>query len=828
MDTLIQDIRYGVRMLLKRPTITAIAVTSLALGIGANTTIFTMIRAVFLSPIPVADSSTLVEIYTEDVRGTSFQFAPTSFMNARDMREQNTVLSGMATFMPIGGVAFRIEGDEAAAQSIPAQMVTGDYFDVLGVEAAAGRLFSYPMAEDERLGAHPEVVISHGLWERLFGGSSDAINATVMLNNYPFTLVGVAAEGFKGTQSVGNPDQIWVHVSMREQLLPPNFVRFLDQRRPLMTQNIGRLAPRVTLEQAQSEFTNIAARLAEEFPEDNEGRTATLVPFSPVNPNQRGQFAGAGTLMMAVVGLVLLIACANVANLLLARAVEREKEIALRVALGAERGRLVRQLLTESVLLALMGGLVGLIIAFWSRDLLWSFRPPFLPDNSVDLSLDGGVLLFTLGVALATGVVFGLVPSLQASSPDLKTTLQEGGRRGTSGTSKAWLRSSLVVAEIALALITLVGAGLFVRSMQNAQQIDPGFDTENLFVFFINTTTAGYDLAQSDQFFDELLQRTRAMPGVEEAALSQNFPLGGGFLRSVFPEGKTMDPDATVLTTTNPVSPGYFRTMGIPVLRGRDFDSTDDESGPWVAIVNEAMAERFWPGEQVLGQRYTFFADPGEPYYQQPIEIVGVVENKLLNLGQPAQPIVYMPYKQWMGPGWTVNVRTAGDPSAVIGAVQGLVREIDANVPVNALTTVEDNLAQQLWAPRMGAAMLSIFGLLALGLAMVGIYGVMANSVDQRVHEMGIRMALGAGRGQVVGLIVRQGMTLVGAGVAAGLIAAVALSRFVENMLFDMGAFDPVTFAVVAGGLLVIALAAIYLPARRLTRLDPAIALRTD
>jgi putative ABC transport system permease protein len=828
MDTFLQDVRYGVRMLLKRPTITLIAVASLALGIGANTTIFTMIRAVFLNPIPVSDSAGLVEIFTEDVRGTSFNFAPSSYLNARDLREQNTVLEGMSTFMQLGGVAFRVEGDDAAAQNIPGQMVTGDYFDVLGVEAAAGRLFSYPMAEDERLGAHAQVVISHGLWERQFAASPDVVNTTVMLNNYPFTVVGVAVEGFKGTQSVGNPDVIWVHVSMRQQLLPPQFVVFLDQRRPLMTQNIGRLKEGVTLQQAQSEFTNIAKRLAEAFPEDNEGRTATLVPFSPVNPNQRGQFLGAGSLMMTVVGLVLLIACANVANLLLARAVEREKEIALRVALGAERGRLVRQLLTESVLLALMGGAVGLLIASLSRDLLWSFRPPFLGANAVDLSLDGGVLFFTLGIAVLTGVIFGLVPALQASSPDLKTTLQEGGRRGTSGTSKLWLRSSLVVVEIALALITLIGAGLFVRSMQNAQQVDPGFDTENLFVFLANTTSAGYDLAQADQFFDELLERTAALPGVESVAISQNFPLGGGFLRSVFPEGKTMDPDATVLTTTNPISPGYFRTLGVPLLRGRIFDNTDDQDGAWVALINEATAERFWPGEEALGQRFQFFANEGDPYYQQPIEIVGIVRNKLINLGQPAQPIVYMPHKQWPGAGWSVNVRTTSDPAAAMGAVQGLVREIDGNVPVVAMTTIQDNMAQQLWAPRMGASMLTIFGLLALGLAMVGIYGVMANSVDQRAHEMGIRMALGAGRGSVLGLILRQGMTMVATGVGVGLVAALALGRLVENMLFDVSGSDPVTFIVVAGGLLLTAVLAIYIPARRLTRLDPAIALRAD
>jgi predicted permease len=311
-------------------------------------------------------------------------------------------------------------------------------------------------------------------------------------------------------------------------------------------------------------------------------------------------------------------------------------------------------------------------------------------------------------------------------------------------------------------------------------------------------------------------------------ALSQNFPLGGGFLRSVFPEGKALDPDATVLTTTNPISPDYFRTLGVPLLRGRTFDTSDDAEGAWVAIINEAMADRFWPGEDALGQRFQFFADETDRHYQQPIEIVGIVRNKLINLGQPAQPIVYMPFKQWPGPGWSVNVRTSSDPATAMGAVQGLVRELEPNIPVNALTTMEENLAQQLWAPRMGAAMLSVFGLLALGLAMAGIYGVMANSVDQRVHEMGIRMALGAGRGQVVGLVVRQGMKLIGVGVVTGLVAALALSRLVENMLFEMRAFDPVTFGVVAGGLLVIALGAIYLPARRLTRLDPAIALRTD
>ena len=538
MDTFVQDFRYGARMLLKRPGLTAIAVISLALGIGANTTIFTMIRAVFLSPIPVHEQDRLVEIFTQDARGTSFQFAPISYPNVRDYRDQNTVLSGMAAYAGFGGVAMRVDGDEAEPQNVPTTLVSGNYFPVLGVEAAAGKLIAHPVSEDDRPGARAEAVLSHSLWENRFAADPGVVNSTIILNNFPYTVVGVAAENFKGTQSVGNPEQIWVHFSMREQVLPPQFVEFMEDRRALIAAAIGRLADGVTLQQAQAEFDTIATRLEQEYPEPNEGRTAQIVAYSPVNPNQRGQFSGAGALLMGVVGLVLLIACVNVANLLLARAVEREKEIAVRVALGAKRFRLVRQLLTESVLLALAGGLVGLLVAVWSREILWSFRPPFLPDNSVDLAIDPLVLGFTVGVSLLTGVVFGLVPSLQASNPNLKVTLQEGGRRGTSGTTKLWLRSGLVVAEVALAVVTLVGAGLFVRSMQNAQQIDPGFETEQLALMFLNLDNVGYDAGQQQTFFRELIDRAEALPSVESAALSQNFPFGGGFLRSVFPGGQ--------------------------------------------------------------------------------------------------------------------------------------------------------------------------------------------------------------------------------------------------------------------------------------------------
>lgn len=827
MDTMIQDFRYGVRMLLKRPAITLIAIGSLALGIGANTTIFTVVNAVFLNPLPVRDSSRLVEIYMQDARGTGAQFAPTSYPNASDFREQNSVLSGMATFMGFG-VAFRVEGDETAAQNLGGTLVTGNYFEVLGVDAAAGRLPNLPAIEDDRNGAHPELVLSYGLAEDRFAEVDLAIGATVFLNNYPFTVVGVAAPNFKGTVSVANPNQVWAQFSMREQLLPPNFVGFLGDRRAAMTANIGRLAPGATLEQAQAEFTAIAQRLEQEYPTPNSGRTETLVPLSSVGANQQGAFGGAGRLMMGVVGLVLLIACANVANLLLARAVEREKEVAVRVALGASRVRLIRQLLTESLLLAASGGLAGLVIAFWSRDILWSFRPPFLADNAVDLSLNPAVLAFTCGVSLITGVVFGLVPALQASNPDLKSTLQEGGRRGSSGTTKLWLRSGLVIAEVALALMTLVGAGLFVRSMQKAQEIEPGFETDRLVVLFMNLASAGYDEGQQIQFYRDVVGRVESLGGVESAAISQNFPLGGGFLRSVFPEGVELDPELRVLTFTNPITPGYFRTLDIPFIRGRDFEDLDNVDSPFVAIVNEATRDRFWPGEDPIGKRFRFFASPEDRHFEQYVEVVGFVQDQLTNIGQPAQPIMYTPHEQWFGPGRVLNVRTAGAPGPIVGALQTLIRNMEPNLPINAPTTIRQTLDQQLWAPRMGAGLLAIFGLLALALAMVGIYGVMSNAVDQRSHEMGIRMALGARRRQVVSLAVKQGMALVGVGIALGLGGAFVLGRQLEAMLFDLTGTDPVTFIGVAVVLSVVAYLATYLPARRLTRLDPSAALRAE
>lgn len=822
METLIQDFRYGARMLAKRPGLTAIAVISLALGIGANATIFTMIRAVFLSPIPVHEQDRLVEIFTQDARGTSFQYAPVSYPNARDYRDQNGVLSGTAIYMGFGGVAMRVDGDDAEPQNVAATLVSGNYFGVLGVEAAAGNLIAHSSAEDDRPGAHAEVVISHGLWENRFAADPGVINSTLILNSYPFTLVGVAAPNFKGTQSVGTPDQIWIHLSGREQILPPRFMDFFDDRRALVGSAIGRLADGMTLEQAQSEFTAIASRLEQEYPEPNEGRTAQLVPFSPVNPNQRGQFSGAGALLMGVVGLVLLIACVNVANLLLARAVEREKEIALRVALGARRLRLVRQLLTESLLLALAGGAVGLVVAVWSREVLWSFRPPFLAEDAVDLAIDPAVLGFTVGISLLTGLVFGLVPSLQASSPNLKETLQEGGRRATPGGGKLWLRRGLVVAEVALAVVTLVGAGLFVRSMQNAQKIDPGFETDRLGMMFLSLDNVGYDPGQQEQFFRELIARAEALPSVERVSLSQNYPLGGGFLRSVFPEGKELDPDTRVLTTTNPVSPGYFETLGIPFLQGRDIADFDTPDSQYVAVINQATKQKFWPDEDPIGRRFNFYGQ------EQTVEIVGMVADQLINLGQPAEAIVYTSHEQWFAGGRALNVRTAGAPGAALGDVQRVIREMEPNLLIGAPTTIRDNLDQQLWAPRMGAGLLTIFGLLALTLAMIGVYGVMSNSVDQRAHEMGIRMALGAGRGQVVLMMVRQGMILVAVGLAFGLLVAVPAGRRMQNMLFDLSGTDPVTFGTVAIALLAVAVTATYLPARRLTRVDPALALRAD
>lgn len=697
-----------------------------------------------------------------------------------------------------------------------------NYFDILGVKPELGRTF---LPDEDQPGGHPVVVVSHSLWARQFGGDPNFIGKRITLNGTALTVIGVTPPGFKGTFLLGPPDQFWLPLGMYKQVTAGPFTEFMESRRGLLMFITGRLKSGVSIEQARSALQTIASRLEKEYPNDNEGRSAdvTAIADDAVGINFRRQFLMAGGMLMTVTGVVLLIACVNLANLLLGRAASREKEISVRTALGASRGRLIRQLLTESMVLSVVGGLAGLVVAYWSRDVLWSYRPPFLDAQAVALNLDSHVLLFTFGVALFTGVLFGLIPAFRASRPDLIETLKVGGRQGGSWGHNR-LRSGLVVAEIALALVALVGAGLFVRSMQQAQRIDPGFESKNLAVLAFDVGAQHYSDQQGQQFYQRVMERARGIAGVESATIASNLPLNGGLSRSIFPEGTEHDPSRrAILVTTNMIAPNYFDTVRIPLLKGRVFTDFDTEKTTPVAIINEAMARKFWPGEDPIGRRFTFFQDPVLH------EVVGMVKTTVIfAIGEDPQPQVYLPIPQYFQPVASLQTRTSGSPAAVLGTVRSTIQQLDRNLPLTNVLTIGEVLDQGLWAPRMGAALLGLFGLLALALAAVGVYGVMSYSVTQRTQEFGIRMALGAEAHNIVRLVVKEGLWLAGIGLAVGVVAAVPLASLLSGLLFGIQPGDLPTFGGVSALLAAVAAVACYVPARRATRVDPLVALRYE
>jgi putative ABC transport system permease protein len=821
METLWQDVKYGVRMLLKQPGFTLVAILSLALGIGANTTIFTVVNAVFLRPLPVEEPVRLVNVFTTDERNKTAEqnFLPTSRLNYLDYRDQSHSFSGMAMF---GFAGLNLTGN-AEPEQIGGMLVTANYFEVLGVKMAAGRAFL--AEEDATPGANPVVVLSHALWTRRFGADPSLVNKTIKLNGLPYTVVGVAPRMFRGTFALGGPD-VWIPSMMYKQVVVGPLQKFFDERRPLIFLVFGRLKSGVSVEQAEADLKTIASRLAKEYPNDDGGRSVSVLPMaeSTLNPNQRSTFLKAGGLLMTVVALVLLIACANLANLLLARASGRQREVAIRISLGASRGRLVRQLLTESLLLAFSGGVLGLLIAYWGRDILWAFRPPFMDANALNLTLDAGVLAFTFLVALLTGLLFGLVPAIQASRPDLNESLQKGGGRGGAGGARHRLRSLLVVSEVALALVALAGAGLFLRSLQNAQQIDPGFNTKNLLVMGFDVGAQGYDEARGKEFHRQVQERLKSLPMVQSSTIATLPPFTDGFMRTVFPEG--VDPTDRrngVLVLIDSIYPGYFGTLGVPVLRGREFTETDRENAPMVAVVNQAMADKFFPNQDALGKRFRFF---GEIWI---LEIVGIARNsKYVNIGEEPRPYIYLSMYQHYTPGVTLHVRTAGDPAAALGVIRSSVQELDRNLPLVQVRTVQTLLDQTLWAAQLGAGLLMVFALLALALAAIGVYGVMSYSVSQRTHEIGIRVAMGAQQAHILKLILGQGLLLIGSGVVLGSMAAFAGARQLSQLLFNVRAGDPLTFLATPFVLAVVGLAACYIPARRATKVDPMVALRYE
>ena len=819
MDGLLQDIRFALRMPLRRPGFAIVGVLTLALGIGANTTIFTLVNAILLHALPVQDASRLVDLFTTDQKNKIGNFAllPTSLLNYQDYEKQSDVFSGMAAF---SNVPLTLTG-RGEPKQLQGFLTTAGYFDVLGVKPVVGRTF---LPEEEKPG-HPVVVVSYSLWVREFGGDPSFIGQTITLNQTPVTVIGVAPAGFKGSFLLGPPDEFWLPLGMYREVTAGVFAQFLENRRGLLMNPFGRLKPGVTQVQAETELAAIATRLRKEYPVENEGRGIAVRPMSEgaIGINFRGQAVMAGGMMFVVTGFVLVIACLNLANLLLARAAAREKEMSIRTALGAGRWRVVRQLLTESVMLALAGGALGLVVAYVSRGVLWAYRPPFLDANAVALSLDARVFAFAFGVSVLTGVLFGLVPALRSSRVDINESLKVGGRQG-----RAWkgslLRNCLVVAEIALALVALVGGGLFIRSMQQAQQSDPGFESKRLASMFFDVGSQRYTPEQGKQFYKEAVERARTIPGVESATLSSNPPFGGGFLRSIFPEGTEHDPARRgVLVTTNMISPNYFETLRIPLLKGRVPTEFDTETTTAVAVVNQAMAKRFWPGEEAIGKRFTFFQDPVMR------EVVGVVATTVVNaIGEDPQPQVFLPTTQYYQTFGSLEFRTAGDPSTVLGTVRTAVQQINPNMPIQFVQTIEETMGQGLWAPRMGAALLSIFGLLSLVLAAIGVYGVMSYTVTQRTQEFGIRMTLGAQPSAVLRLVVREGILLAVIGLAIGAAVAVPLARLIVSLLIGVNPLDPLTFGGVSALLATVAILACCIPALRATRVDPLIALRHE
>ncbi len=822
MDQLLQDLKYGARTLAHSPGFTLVAVLSLALGIGANTAIFTLTDAVFLNPLPVEDSSRVLELFTVDhatiATAANFNRTPMSFKNYQDFRDQNDVFTGLAAYVP-AGVTLSGKGEPKPQ---PAMLVTANYFDLLGVKPVLGRAFLPD--EDKKPGGNPVVVLSHSLWTHEFGADPGILGRTISLNLTPYTVIGVAPPEFKGTLTVVNPNQVWIPMSMHAQVFPAQIETLFDARRFRVVSVFGRLKPGVQPQQAYASLKTIAARLEQEYPRDNNGRTVEVSSLREASLGflPRDQLVIVGVALSSVVGLVLLIACVNLANLLMARSSKRAREMGIRTALGAGRGRIVRQLLTESLLLSLAGGAGGLLIGSFGYQLLWSFRPAFLQQNSLALGLDVRVFAFTAIITLFTGVLFGLAPALRASSPDLGSMLKTGGRGGTEAWARSPLRSALIVSEVALALVALVGAGLFIRSMQQVQKTDPGFESKNLFTFNFDLTSRHYAPERVRQFFRTALDRAVETPGVRSAALSANAPLGGGVLLTTFAEGQESNPDNRgTLTLTDSVSPTFFDTLGIPLVTGRVFSDFDRADSARVAVVNEAMQRHFWPGESAIGKRFRFVNDNA---YRQ---VVGVVRNTaVLVIGEEPQPVIYLPLEQQFTPFVTVNVRTASAPAGILPAVLARVQSLDHNLVLANPLTIQENLAQGLWAPRMGAALFGIFGLLGMALASIGIYGVMAYLVAQRTNEIGIRMALGARPADVLRLVVGHGMRLVLVGIAAGVVAALALTRLMRTLLFDVSPADPFTYITVSLVLLAVAFVAGWLPALRAARIDPVLALR--
>ncbi|HKW55772.1 MAG TPA: ABC transporter permease [Candidatus Acidoferrum sp.] len=808
MSQLLNDIRYSFRLLFKSPGFALIAVLTLALGIGANTAIFSVVNAVLLRPLPFRDPSRLVLV----IEKSKYPTITVSYENYLDWRDQSHSFESMEA---IYGTNMTLTG-KGEAERLVARRVTAGFFPLLGVSPSVGRNFS---PEEDRAGGAPVAILSYGLWQRRFAGSQDALGKSVTLDSQPYTVIGVLPPGFRFFQDADLflPFHPWAKTLPDDRNWHPGILP------------VARLKSGVSMEQARAEMVTISKRLEQEYPVYNTGCSSDVI----LAHDQLVQSSRpALLLLLGAVSFVLLIACVNVANLLLARAAARGREVAIRTAMGAGRGRVVRQLLTESMILSLAGAGLGLLLAWVSLGPLLKISASSLPPGAA-VGLDSWVLSFTAGVAILTGLLFGIFPALRAVKLDLRETLNESSRGSTAGPGHHRLGNTLVSLEIALALLLLVGAGLLLRSFSRLQDVSPGFQADHVFVADVPVSQAAYPKPeQRYEFYDRLVERAKTLPGVRTAGASTFLPVSGGgsvihFNIQGHPPKSASD---FIAAGYRAVTPGYFETLGVPLLKGRLFTAADTENAPAVCVINASMAKVFFPDIDPLGQHLQLGATPSKeiPF----MEIVGVIGDVRPGLGIDPQAEMYLPYRQADGilPVFQLSVvmRTAGDPLAETSSLRAALSEIDPNQPLVKVRTMEENMASTVSQPRFRAWLIGIFALLALVLSAVGVYGVMSYTVTQRTSEIGVRVTLGAQPQDVFRIIVGEGVRLALLGVGVGLAAALALTRLLRTFLFGISAYDPLTFVAVSLLLTLVALAACFLPARRATQVDPLVALRYE